>query len=118
MARYFTIRVNAGVIEQLGTATYDAHTIKEVTLKRSHPNPITPKKGNRPETLMTTATRATPKSEEPFLFEGLTWREFKAVEQLLDRPGYRLSFLDGVLERSHRSYPNGTAHWGNFVART
>jgi Uma2 family endonuclease len=32
------------------------------------------------------------------LFEGLTWREFKAVEQLLDQPGYRLSFLDGVLE--------------------
>ncbi|MBE9009166.1 Uma2 family endonuclease [Pseudanabaenaceae cyanobacterium LEGE 13415] len=32
------------------------------------------------------------------LFEALTWREFKAVEQLLDRPGYRLSFLDGMLE--------------------
>jgi Uma2 family endonuclease len=28
----------------------------------------------------------------------MTWREFKAIEQLLDRPGYRLSFLDGVLE--------------------
>ncbi|ASC73606.1 hypothetical protein XM38_045770 [Halomicronema hongdechloris C2206] len=28
----------------------------------------------------------------------MTWREFKAVEQLLDRPGMRLSFLDGVLE--------------------
>ncbi|MFM6244267.1 MAG: Uma2 family endonuclease, partial [Dolichospermum sp.] len=28
----------------------------------------------------------------------LTWREFKAVEQLIDRPGLRLSFLDGVLE--------------------
>lgn len=38
------------------------------------------------------------KKESPLLFEGLTWREFKAVEQLLDRPGYRLSFLDGVLE--------------------
>ncbi|MEP0785073.1 hypothetical protein NDI44_03940 [Trichocoleus sp. DQ-A3] len=47
---------------------------------------------------MTTATIATPQREEPLLFEGLTWREFKAVEQLLDRPGYRLSFLDGVLE--------------------
>lgn len=47
---------------------------------------------------MTTATIAVPKKEEPLLFEGLTWREFKAVEQLLDRPGYRLSFLDGVLE--------------------
>ncbi|MGG6265951.1 Uma2 family endonuclease [Leptolyngbya sp. AN03gr2] len=34
----------------------------------------------------------------PMLFEALTWREFKAVEQLLDRPGYRLSFLDGTLE--------------------
>jgi Uma2 family endonuclease len=39
-----------------------------------------------------------PQKETPLLFEGLTWREFKAVEQLLDRPGYRLSFLDGVLE--------------------
>jgi Uma2 family endonuclease len=38
------------------------------------------------------------KKEEPLLFEDLTWREFKAVEQLLDRPGYRLSFLDGLLE--------------------
>lgn len=38
------------------------------------------------------------KKESPHIFEGLTWREFKAVEQLLDRPGYRLSFLDGVLE--------------------
>ena len=32
------------------------------------------------------------------LFHGLTWREFRAVEQLLDRSGYRFSFLDGVLE--------------------
>ncbi|MGB3238233.1 MAG: Uma2 family endonuclease [Geitlerinemataceae cyanobacterium] len=47
---------------------------------------------------MTSATLATPIKESPLLFEGLTWREFKAVEQLLDRPGYRLSFLDGVLE--------------------
>ncbi|MFP4119424.1 Uma2 family endonuclease [Coleofasciculus sp.] len=47
---------------------------------------------------MTLATIATPKKESPLLFEGMTWREFKAVEQLLDRPGYRLSFLDGVLE--------------------
>jgi Uma2 family endonuclease len=38
------------------------------------------------------------RKENPLLFEGLTWREFKAVEQLLDRPEYRLSFLDGVLE--------------------
>jgi Uma2 family endonuclease len=45
-----------------------------------------------------TATLARPKKQVPLLFEGLTWREFKAVEQLLDRPGYRLSFLDGTLE--------------------
>jgi Uma2 family endonuclease len=47
---------------------------------------------------MTAATLATPQKESRLLFEGLTWREFKAVEQLLDRPGYRLSFLDGILE--------------------
>ena len=47
---------------------------------------------------MTSAAIATPTKESPLLFEGMTWREFKAIEQLLDRPGYRLSFLDGVLE--------------------
>ncbi|MEC4817213.1 MAG: Uma2 family endonuclease [Scytonema sp. PMC 1069.18] len=47
---------------------------------------------------MTSATVTTPRKESPLLFEGLTWREFKAVEQLLERPGYRLSFLNGVLE--------------------
>ncbi|WP_244945008.1 Uma2 family endonuclease [Nostoc sphaeroides] len=47
---------------------------------------------------MTPAAIATPTKESPLLFEGLTWREFKAIEQLLDRPGYRLSFLDGILE--------------------
>ncbi|KAI9131132.1 Uma2 family endonuclease [Acaryochloris sp. CCMEE 5410] len=47
---------------------------------------------------MTTGTLSNPQKTIPLLFEGLTWREFKAVEQLLDRPGYRLSFLDGVLE--------------------
>jgi Uma2 family endonuclease len=46
---------------------------------------------------MTTTITSPPKAA-PFLFQGLTWREFKAVEQLIDRPGYRLSFLDGVLE--------------------
>ena len=35
---------------------------------------------------------------EPILIHELTWREFKAVEQLIDRPGIRLSFLEGVLE--------------------
>jgi Uma2 family endonuclease len=38
------------------------------------------------------------KLDEPILIDDLTWREFKVVEQLLDRPGVRLSFLDGVLE--------------------
>lgn len=35
---------------------------------------------------------------EPILIHELTWQEFKAVEQLIDRPGIRLSFLEGVLE--------------------
>jgi Uma2 family endonuclease len=35
---------------------------------------------------------------EPILISELTWREFKAVEQLIERPGLRLSFLDGILE--------------------
>jgi Uma2 family endonuclease len=43
-------------------------------------------------------TLAKPQKSTPLLFEDLTWREFKAVEQLLDRLGYRLSFLDGTLE--------------------
>ncbi|MEM7769082.1 MAG: Uma2 family endonuclease [Cyanobacteria bacterium P01_E01_bin.6] len=47
---------------------------------------------------MTPAAIALPAKEQPLLFDGLTWKEFKSVEQLLDRPGYRLSFLDGVLE--------------------
>ena len=36
--------------------------------------------------------------DQPILIDSMTWREFKATEQLLDRPGVRLSFLDGVLE--------------------
>jgi len=47
---------------------------------------------------MSPTTVAPSSQKEPLLLEGLTWREFKAVEQLLDRPGYRLSFLDGLLE--------------------
>ena len=47
---------------------------------------------------MTTATLVKPKQAVPLLFEGLTWREFKAVEELLHQPGYRFSFLDGILE--------------------
>jgi len=38
------------------------------------------------------------KSEGPITITDLSWREFKATEQLIDRPGIRLSFLDGVLE--------------------
>lgn len=45
---------------------------------------------------MTTATLN--ETNEPILVDGLSWREFKIAEQLLDRPGIRLSFLDGVLE--------------------
>ena len=47
---------------------------------------------------MTTAILAQPKQVQPLLFQGLTWREFKAIQQLLEQPGYRLSFLDGILE--------------------
>lgn len=36
--------------------------------------------------------------ETPILIDAMTWREFKAAEQLLNRPGVRLSYLDGVLE--------------------
>jgi len=36
--------------------------------------------------------------DQPILIDGMTWREFKATEQLLDRPGVRLSFLEGILE--------------------
>lgn len=51
---------------------------------------------------MLPAAIAPPDKAPPLLFEDLTWREFKAIEQLLDRPGYRLSFLDGVLEIRRR----------------
>ena len=43
---------------------------------------------------VTTLDQAT----EPILIDGLTWQEFKTIERLLDRPGIRLSFLDGTLE--------------------
>jgi Uma2 family endonuclease len=36
--------------------------------------------------------------DEPILIDEMTWEEFKSAEQILDRPGIRLSFLDGVLE--------------------
>ncbi|NET49265.1 MAG: Uma2 family endonuclease, partial [Merismopedia sp. SIO2A8] len=47
---------------------------------------------------MTITTVLPTTQSNPLLFKGLTWREFKVVEQLLDQPGYRLSFLDGTLE--------------------
>jgi Uma2 family endonuclease len=36
--------------------------------------------------------------ETPLLFPGLTWQQFKTIEPMLDVPGVRLSFLDGLLE--------------------
>ncbi len=47
---------------------------------------------------MSATTSTLERPEEPILIDGLTWREFKAVEQLIDRPGIRLSFLEGILE--------------------
>jgi len=47
---------------------------------------------------MTTTLEKLERLDEPILIDGLSWREFKVVEQLLSRPGLRLSFLDGVLE--------------------
>ncbi|WP_377475551.1 MAG: Uma2 family endonuclease [Microcoleus anatoxicus] len=38
------------------------------------------------------------KLDLPLLFPGLTWEQFKILESMLDIPGVRLSFLDGVLE--------------------
>ncbi len=47
---------------------------------------------------MTTTLEKLERLDEPILIDELSWREFKVVEQLLSRPGVRLSFLDGVLE--------------------
>jgi Uma2 family endonuclease len=47
---------------------------------------------------MILGTLSKPEKQIPHLFSGLTWSEFKAIEKLLDRPGYRLSFLAGLLE--------------------
>jgi Uma2 family endonuclease len=35
---------------------------------------------------------------EPILINNLTWKEFKVVAQIIQSPGVRVSFLDGVLE--------------------
>ncbi len=37
-------------------------------------------------------------TDEPLLFPDLTWQQFKLMENWLDVPGVRLSFLDGTLE--------------------
>ncbi|HBB33134.1 MAG TPA: hypothetical protein DDZ80_25940 [Cyanobacteria bacterium UBA8803] len=44
------------------------------------------------------ATTVKERLDEPLLFPGLTWEQFKILEPMLDVPGVRLSFLDGVLE--------------------
>jgi Uma2 family endonuclease len=51
---------------------------------------------------MILGTLSQPQKQAPHLFSGLAWSEFKAVEKLLDRPGYRLSFLAGLLEIKQR----------------
>ncbi len=51
---------------------------------------------------MTTTLEKLERLDEPILIDEPSWREFKAVEQLLSRPGVRLSFLDGVLEIRRR----------------
>jgi len=45
-----------------------------------------------------TATTLAEKLDRPLLFPGLTWEQFKTLEPMLDIPGVRLSFLDGILE--------------------
>ena len=45
-----------------------------------------------------TTTILEEKLDQPLLFPGLTWEQFKTLEPMLDIPGVRLSFLDGVLE--------------------
>ena len=52
---------------------------------------------------MTTTLERLEGIDEPILIDELSWREFKVVEQLLSRPGVRLSFLDGVLEIRRKS---------------
>lgn len=47
---------------------------------------------------MTSTTILAEKVDRPLLFPGLTWEQFKILEPMLDIPGVRLSFLDGILE--------------------
>ncbi len=45
-----------------------------------------------------TATTLEEKLDQPLLFPELTWEQFKTLEPMLDIPGVRLLFLDGILE--------------------
>ncbi|MEG4009552.1 hypothetical protein QUA41_26365 [Microcoleus sp. Pol11C1] len=47
---------------------------------------------------MTTTLEKLEGLDESILIDGLSCREFKAVEKLLSRSGVRLQFLDGVFE--------------------
>jgi Uma2 family endonuclease len=38
------------------------------------------------------------KIAKSLIISGLSWSEFKTIEPILDRPGIRLSYLDGLLE--------------------
>lgn len=39
-----------------------------------------------------------PTQNEPILFDRVNWQQFKTVQPILERPGVRISFLEGVLE--------------------
>lgn len=47
---------------------------------------------------MSIALLQTNEIAKPLVFSGLSWSEFKVIEPILDRPGIRLSYLDGLLE--------------------
>ena len=49
-----------------------------------------------------TATTLEEKLDRLLLFPELTWEQFKTLEPMLDIPGVRLSFLDGILEIQKR----------------
>ena len=73
---------------------------------------------------MTTTLEKLERLDEPILIDELSWREFKVVEQLLSRPGVRLSFLDGVLEirrmpgRKHETPNSGFQRWSIGIWNT
>lgn len=37
-------------------------------------------------------------ADQPLLFPGLAWEQFKTIQPMLEVPGIRLSFLDGTPE--------------------